>query len=178
MPTVSICRWRNDAPFAYSMTCDEGTVDTMEYALPVHEQFGFPGHVDVLAGQLGLDLCREVVWSKYRLEDAIEHPVRIFTIPNDTHNYPPVIDLVREHYLACAYIEGGPNRENFDLYNIGSCMVPVGGFRARPGWPEEMKTENLSLDFVRDSWIYETSHLCMPDVPQQWKCVTPDYMKQ
>ena len=35
------------------MTYDEGTVDTMEHALPVHEQFGFPGHVDVLAGQLG-----------------------------------------------------------------------------------------------------------------------------
>lgn len=224
MPNVSICRWRNDAPFAYSMTYDEGTVDTMEYALPVHEQFGFPGHVDVLAGQLGqqrhalasslndhvhmsadelkvlldkgwgvgnhswshyihpaqpgLDLYREVVWSKYRLEDAIDHPVRIFTIPNDTHNYPPVIGLVKQHYLACAHIDGGPNREDFDLYKIGNCMVAVGGFRPRPGWPEEMKTENLSLDFVKDAWIYETSHLCMPDVPQQWKCVTPDYMTQ
>lgn len=52
-PGVSICRWLNDAPFAYSMTYDEGTVDTMANALPVHEQFGFPGHVDVVAGQLG-----------------------------------------------------------------------------------------------------------------------------
>ena len=66
--------------------------------------------------QPGLDLYREVVWSKYRLEDDIGHPVRIFTIPNDTHNYPPVIDLVKQHYLACAHIEGGLNREGFDLY--------------------------------------------------------------
>jgi len=219
---VEICRWRSDAPFAYSMTYDEGTVDTLANALPIHEQFGFPGHVDVVAGQLGrqrdaagsslneyvhmsaeqlkvliergwgvgnhswshyshpcqpgLNLYREVVWSKYRLEDAIEHPVRMFTIPNDTHNWEPVIDLVREHYLGCVYIEGGPNREGFDLYRIGNGMVASGGFRPRPGWPEEMKTENLSLDFVEDSWVYETSHLCMWNVPQPWKCVTPEYM--
>ena len=222
VPEVTICRWRNDAPFAYSMTYDEGTVDTLANALPVHERFGFPGHVDVVAGQLGeqrhaagsslndhmhmsagelrfllargwgvgnhswshysypcqpgLDLYREVVWSKYRLEDAIGLPVRIFTIPNDVHNYEPVIALVRQHYLACAHIEGGPNREGFDLYRIGNCMVASGGVRPRPLWPEEMKTENLALAFVRDSWVYETSHLCLWNVPQTHKCVTPEYM--
>ena len=221
-PSVEICKWLNDAPFAYSMTYDEGTVDTMANALPVHEKFGFPGHVDVVAGQLGqrrnalasslndymhmsaeqlkellqrgwgvgnhswshyihpcqpgLDLYREVVWSKYRLEDDIAHPVRIFTIPNDTHNYPPVIDLVKQHYHACADIAGGLNRDGFDLYKIGNCMVASGEFRARPGWPQEYKTENLTLDYVKDGWMYETSHLCMWDVPQDHKCVTPDYM--
>ena len=87
-----------------------------------------------------------------------------------------VVELVRQHYLACAYVEGGPNREGFDLYKIGNGMVASGGFRPRPGWPEEMKTENLALDFVRDSWIYETSHLCLWNVPQAHKCVTPEYM--
>lgn len=223
-PNVTICRWRNDAPFAYSMTYDEGTVDTLANALPVHEHFGFPGHVDVVAGQLGrkreacgsslndyvhmsvdelkfllgkgwgvgnhswshycwpcgpgLDLHREVVWSKYRLEDLIERPVRVFTIPNDVHNYEPVIKLVKQHYLGCAYVEGGPNREGFDLYKIGNGMVASGGFRPRVGWPQEMKTENLTLDFVRDSWIYETSHLCLWNVPQAHKCVTPEFMTQ
>ena len=221
-PAVTLCQWKHDAPFAYSMTYDEGTVDTMANALPVHERFGFPGHVDVVAGQLGqprdcfqssmngyqhmgvaelkllldrgwgvgnlswshyvypcqpgLDLYREVVWSKYRLEDALDHPVRIFTIPNDTHNYEPVLEMVKEHYLACAYIEGAPNRGDFDLYRIGNCMVAVGGFRPRPGWPEELKTENLSLGFLQDSWLYETTHLCLWDVPQAHKCVTPEYL--
>ena len=220
--TVSICTWKYDAPFAYSMTYDEGTVDTLANALPIHQKFGIPGHVDVVPGQLGrkreawasslndyvhmsvvelkflmshgwgvgnhswshyvhpcqpgLDLYREVVWSKYRLEDALDYPVRIFTIPNDTHNYPPVIEMVKQHYLACAYIEGGPNREGFDLYKIGNGVVAAGGFRPRPGWPEEMKTENLSLEFLAGSWVYETSHLCMWDVPQAHKCVTPEYM--
>ena len=221
-PQVRICRWKYDAPFAYSMTYDEGTVDTLANALPVHEQFGFPGHVDVVAGQLGqkreafasslndyvhmsadelkfllgrgwgvgnhswshyvypcqpgVDLYREVVWSKYRLEDAIGHPVRIFTIPNDAYNYEAVLALVKQHYLACAFIDGSPNREGFDLYKIGNFMVAAGGFRPRPGWPEELKTEHLTLDFVRDAWLYETSHLCMWDVPQAHKCVTPEYM--
>jgi len=114
--------------------------------------------------QPGLDLHREVVRSKYRIEDTIDHPVRIFTIPNDTYNYEPVIALVKRHYLACAHVEGGPNREGFDLYKIGNCMVASSGFRPRPGWPAEMRTENLTLDFIRDSWIYETTHLCMRDV--------------
>ena len=52
-PKVDICRWLNDAPFAYSMTYDEGTVDALANALPIHEKFGFPGHVDVVSGQLG-----------------------------------------------------------------------------------------------------------------------------
>ena len=223
-PEVSICRWLGAAPFAYSMTYDEGTLDCLANALPIHNTFGFPGHVDVVAGQLGrqrnaycsslneyvhmsadelrflidrgwgvgnhswshyvyplqpgLDLWREVVWSKYRLEDELGIPVRIFTIPNDTHNYAPVIDLVKQHYAACAYIEGGPNREGFDLYKIGNCMVAAGAFRPRPGWPQELKTENLTLDFVRDSWLYETSHLCLWNVPQTHKCVTPQSMTQ
>lgn len=223
-PTVVLCTWKHDAPFAYSMTYDEGTVDTLANALPIHEQYGIPGHVDVVAGQLGrarnafasslngywhmgvdelqflmskgwgvgnhswshyvypchpgLDLYREIVWSKYRLEDMLDCPVRIFTIPNDTYNYDVVLDMVKQHYLACAFIEGGPNRKGFDLYKIGNCMVASGGFRPRPGWPEELKTENLALDFVRGSWVYETSHLCLWNVPQAHKCVTPEYMAQ
>ena len=219
---VHICRWMHDAPFAYSMTYDEGTVDTLANALPVHEAFGFPGHVDVVAGQLGqprhafqsslngyvhmsaeelkvllekgwgvgnhswshfvypcqpgLDLYREVVWSKYRLEDAIEHPVRIYTIPNDAYNYEPVLELVKPHYLACAYIDGGPNREGFDLYKIGNFMVAVGDIRPRPGWPEELMTGKLNLDFLRGAWLYETSHLCMWNVPQTHKCITPEFL--
>ena len=221
-PNVTICRWRGDAPFAYSMTYDEGTVDALANAFPIHEEFAIPGHLDVVAGQIGkarnaflsslngyrhlgagelkdligrgwgvgnhswshyvhptqpgLDLYREVVWSKYRLEEMIDHPVRIFTIPNDTHNYPPVIDLVKKHYLACAYIEGAPNRENFDLYKIGNIVVASGTIRPRAGWPEELLLENLQPEFLDGSWLYETSHLVMWNVPQDHKCVTPEYL--
>lgn len=218
--SVEICRWPNDAPFAYSMTYDEGTVDCLANALPVHEKFGFPGHADVVAGQLGrkregygstlndfvhmseaelrfligkgwgvgnhswshyvyptqpgLDLWREVVWSKYRLEDALGAPVRIFTIPNDKYNYEPVIDLVKQHYLACAYIEGGPNRDDVDLYKIGNFMVASGKISDAYDWKKELLTDNLAPDFLQGSWLYETTHLVMWDVPQARKCITPE----
>lgn len=217
---VTICRWLNDAPFAYSMTYDEGTVDCLSNALPIHQQFGFPGHVDVVAGQLGqkrhaygsslndyihmgaaelkflldqgwgvgnhswshyvyplqpgLDLWREVVWSKYQLEDLLDRPVRIFTIPNDKYNYEPVLDLVRQYYLACAYIEGGPNRDDFDLYRIGNFMVASGQISEGYDWKKELLTENLDADFLEGAWLYETTHLVMWNVPQSHKCVTPE----
>jgi peptidoglycan/xylan/chitin deacetylase (PgdA/CDA1 family) len=217
---VGICYWPYDAPFAYSMTYDEGTVDCLANALPVHEEFDFPGHVDVVAGQLGqqrrgmgsslndyvhmgveelgfllgkgwgvgnhswshyvfptqpgLDLWREVVWSKYTLEDQLDHPVRIFTIPNDKHNYEPVIELVKQHYTGCAYIDGAPNRDGFDPYRIGNFMVASGEISSHYDWKHELLTENLSLEFLRGSWLYETSHLVMWNVPQSHKCVTPE----
>lgn len=219
-PEVSICTWPFDAPFAYSMTYDEGTVDCLANALPVHEQFGFPGHVDVVAGQLGkkregwqsslneymhmnaeelrfllskgwgvgnhswshyifptqpgLDLWREVVWSKYILEDQLQYPVRVFTIPNDKFNYEPVLDLVKQHYIGCAYIDGGPNREDFDTYRIGNFMVASGQIAPHYDWKPELLTENLNLEFLQGSWLYETSHLVMWNVPQAHKCVTPE----
>ncbi len=217
---VAICTWPEDAPFAYSMTYDEGTVDALANALPVHREFGFPGHVDVVAGQLGrqrtaygsslndfmhmgveelrflldrgwgvgnhswshysyptqpgLDMYREVVWSKYRLEDMLEHPIRIFTIPNDKHNYEPALSLVRQHYLACAYIDGAPNREDFDLYRIGNFMVASGTISDAYDWKDELLTANLELEFLRGTWLYETSHLVMWNVPQSHKSITPE----
>jgi len=219
-PRVTLCTWLHDAPFAYSMTYDEGTVDALANALPVHEEFGFPGHVDVVAGQLGqqrhafgsslnaymhmgveelrfllvrgwgvgnhswshyvyplqpgLDLWREVVWSKYRLEDLLDCPVRIFTLCNDKYNYAPVLGLVKQHYLACVYIDGSPNRADFDLYQIGNFMVASGDTQPGYDWKRELLTPHLDLEFLRGSWLYETSHLVMWNVPQAHKCVTPE----
>lgn len=219
-PSMRVCTWLHDAPFAYSMTYDEGTVDCLANALPVHEQFGFPGHVDVVAGQLGqqrrawgsslndfvhmhaeelrfllargwgvgnhswshyvyplqpgLDLWREVVWSKYRLEDMLDHPVRIFTLPNDRYNYEAVLPLVKQHYLACAYIDGAPNRADFDLYKIGNFMVASRPIHAGYDWKPELLTPHLDAEFLRGSWLYETSHLVRWNVPQAHKCITPE----
>ncbi len=219
-PKISICRWKYNAPFAYSMTYDEGMVEVLANALPIHEAFGFPGHVDVVAGQLGqgrdtygstlnglfhmgveelkflvakgwgvgnhswsnyvfpcqpgLDLFREVVWSKYRLEEVLDYPIHIFTIPNDQYNYAPVIDLVKGYYLACVGIEGAPNRGDFGLYDIANFIQGSG--KIPPRWPQELATSHLTLDFLQDSWLYETTHLVRWQTPQNNKNVTPDYL--
>lgn len=219
---IDICRWKYDSPFAYSITYDEGTVDALANAMPVHEKYGIPGHVNVVVGQLGqkrnafcsslnayyhmgvdelkiflsrgwgignhswshyvypcqpgLNLYREIVWSKYRLEDMLDYPVRIFVIPNDSYNYEPVIDMVKQHYLACVNIEGSPNRDGFDLYNVGNFIMGSGVIPKRPGWPEELKTDKLGMGFLKGSWLYETTHLVMWNVPQDHKCVTPEYL--
>lgn len=221
-PEIQICRWKYNAPFAYSMTYDEGMIEVLANAFPIHEQFNYPGHLNVVAGQLGeqrhaygstlngyfhmnperlkfliskgwgvgnhswshfvypcqpgLDLFREVVWSKYRLEEMLDYPIRIFAIPNDTYNYEPAIDIVKKYHLACINIEGSPNRGNFDLFNIGNYLLGSGTVPTRPGWPEELKTKNMTLDFLADSWLYETTHLVRWDVPQSNKSVTPEYL--
>jgi len=221
-PKVEICRWKYGAPFAYSITYDEGMIEVLANALPIHEEFKFPGHVNVVTGQLGqvrdaygstlnglfhmspnelkfliskgwgvgnhswshyvypcqpgLDLFREVVWSKYCLEDMINSPVRIFAIPNDLYNYEPVIDLVKRYYLACVGIEGAPNRGSFDLYNIANYVVGSGVIPQR--WSEELKTPNLTFDFLKDSWLYETTHIVRWNVPQDNKNVTPKYLTE
>ena len=221
-PKIQICRWKYNAPFAYSLTYDEGTIEVLANALPIHEQFNFPGHLDVVVGQLGeqrhaygstlngyfhmnperlkfliskgwgvgnhswshfvypcqpgLDLFREVVWSKYRLEEMLDYPIRIFAIPNDTYNYEPIIDIVKKYYLACINIEGSPNRGDFDLFDIGNYVLGSGKIPTRPGWPKELKTQNLTLNFLADSWLYETTHLVRWNVPQPNKNVTPEYL--
>ena len=218
--SVEICGFLKDAPFAYSATYDEGTVDCLANALPVHEEFGFPGHVNVVAGQLGrkrncfasslndyvhmsveelqfliskgwgignhswshfvyptqpgLDMYRELVWSRYSLEDQLDWPVRIFALCNDAYNYDPMIELVKEHHIACiANHFLAPNREGFDVYQIGNFRMSSAPFPLRPSWPVDLMTENLTLDFVKGAWLLDTTHLVMWDVPQAHKCVTP-----
>ena len=50
---VEVCRWKGGRQFAYSITYDEGFEDLLEHALPVHRRYGVPGHLVMVAGQLG-----------------------------------------------------------------------------------------------------------------------------
>lgn len=217
--------WKNDAPFAYTMTYDEGTVDCLANAYPVHEQFGFPGHVNVVAGQLGrqrnsyrsslndyvhmsvdelgflighgwgignhswshfvypcqpgLDMYREIVWSRYTLEDQLDRPVRIFALCNDAYNYGPMIDLVKDSHLACiANCFPSPNAPDVDLHKIGNMRLSSAPYPPRPSWPEMLTTPRIDLDSMAGRWLLDTTHLCMWEVPQPHKCVTPADLTQ
>ena len=58
-----------------------------------------------------------------------------------------------------------PCQPGMDLYRIANCLVAAGGLRRRRGWPGELKMENMSCGFLQDSWLYETTHLCLWKVP-------------
>jgi len=55
--------WKNGKQWVYSITYDEGCAALMEHAVPVHRQFGVPGHVALVASQVGVP--RNVPGSSY-----------------------------------------------------------------------------------------------------------------
>ena len=55
--------WRNGKLWAYSITYDEGCEALLKHALPVHREYGIPGHVCLVASQIGVP--RNVPGSSY-----------------------------------------------------------------------------------------------------------------
>ncbi|MDD5677270.1 MAG: polysaccharide deacetylase family protein [Kiritimatiellae bacterium] len=223
---LSVCRFLNNAPCAYSMTYDEGFVDILANALPIHKKYGIPGHADVVVGQLGqrrncyrssmnglfhmgaehlrylitegwsvgnhswshfvyptqpgLDLYREVVYSRYYLEDRIGVPVTFFAIPNNQCNYEPALPFIRQAgYLGCQQVYGGVNRDDVDLLKILNFMVAEGPIKAKAyRWPLSLTTENLKFEELDGGWLCETTHLVMPNVIQPHKNITPEGLER
>lgn len=46
--------WKNGKRWVYSITYDEGCADLLKYALPLHRKYGIPGHVALVATQIGV----------------------------------------------------------------------------------------------------------------------------
>ena len=55
--------WKNGKKWVYSITYDEGCELLLKHALPLHRQYGIPGHVCLLASQIGVP--RNVPGSSY-----------------------------------------------------------------------------------------------------------------
>lgn len=51
--SLKICNWKHGKRWVYSITYDEALADLHRFAVPFHEEFGIPGHVEVVVGQLG-----------------------------------------------------------------------------------------------------------------------------
>jgi hypothetical protein len=61
--SLSICPWKYDKQWVYSITYDEALVELHRFAVPMHEEYGLPGHVEVVVGQMGA--IREIGNSSY-----------------------------------------------------------------------------------------------------------------
>jgi hypothetical protein len=46
--------WKDGKRWVYSITYDEGCQDLLEYAVPLHRKYGVPGHVALVASQVGV----------------------------------------------------------------------------------------------------------------------------
>lgn len=51
--SLSICPWKYGKRWVYSITYDEALADLHRFAIPMHEEYGMPGHVEVVVGQMG-----------------------------------------------------------------------------------------------------------------------------
>ena len=51
--SLNICPWKYGKRWVYSITYDEALADLHRFAVPMHEEYGIPGHVEVVVGQLG-----------------------------------------------------------------------------------------------------------------------------
>jgi peptidoglycan/xylan/chitin deacetylase (PgdA/CDA1 family) len=47
-------KWKDGKQWVYSITYDEGCEDLLKYALGAHREFGIPGHVALVATQIGV----------------------------------------------------------------------------------------------------------------------------
>ncbi len=50
---LSIAPWKYGKDWVYSITYDEALADLKRFVIPVHQELGMPGHVEVVAGQIG-----------------------------------------------------------------------------------------------------------------------------
>src|SRR5437764_14581300 len=50
---LRICDWKYDKQWVYSITYDEALVELHRFAVPYHEEYGIPGHVEAVAGHIG-----------------------------------------------------------------------------------------------------------------------------
>ena len=51
--SLRICDWKYGKRWVYSITYDEALIDLHRFAVPYHEEFGIPGHLEVVVGQIG-----------------------------------------------------------------------------------------------------------------------------
>ena len=51
--SLEICPWKYGKRWVYSITYDEALADLHRFAVPMHEEYRIPGHVEVVVGQIG-----------------------------------------------------------------------------------------------------------------------------
>ena len=168
---LEITRWKYGKRWVYSTTYDEVPTSTVQYGLPVHEQFGVPGHLTVVVGQMGEP--RDVPGSGY---DATYTHVSVAECKlAQRHGWS-----VSSHSMTHNKLPGGmavPENARIEVVDSAKLLeerlgTPVTAFIA-PGndhclpyaWPLAEEAGYLSMFGVRDQLNYpdtDLMQLCRP----------------
>ena len=57
------CTWKHGKKWAYTVTFDEAMEELFDYTVPLHQELGVPGHVEVVVGHMGQE--RQIGSSSY-----------------------------------------------------------------------------------------------------------------
>ena len=100
--SIDVAPWQEDAAFVYSVVFDEGTIDCLANAFPLSQQYGIPGDVAVVAGQLGEKRHVERSSLNDYFHMGPEHLKFLlsqgWSISNHSYCHPPLHDPSRINY--------------------------------------------------------------------------------
>ncbi len=162
---VAITQWKFGKRWVYSTTYDEVVTSTVENGLPIHEQFGAPGHITVVVGQMGEP--RDVQGSGY---DATYRHISVeecklaqrygWTVSNHsmTHNRLPGDMSVPEN--ARIEVVDATRLLEERLGTPVTTFIAPGSDHCLPyAWPLAEEAGCLSMFGVRDRLNYPDSDL-------------------
>ena len=168
---VNITQWKYGKQWVYSTTYDEVVTSTVQNGLPIHEQFGVPGHITVVVGQMGEP--RDVQGSGY---DATYRHISVeecklaqrygWTVSNHsmTHNKLPGSMAVPEN--ARIEVVDAARLLEERLGTLVTTFIAPGSDHCLPyAWPLAEEAGYLSMFGVRDRLNYpdtDLMQLCRP----------------
>jgi hypothetical protein len=168
---VNTTQWKYGKQWVYSTTYDEVVTSTVQNGLPIHEQFGVPGHITVVVGQMGEP--RDVQGSGY---DATYRHISVeecklaqrygWTISNHsmTHNKLPGSMAVPEN--ARIEVVDAARLLEERLGTLVTTFIAPGSDHCLPyAWPLAEEAGYLSMFGVRDRLNYpdtDLMQLCRP----------------
>ena len=168
---VNTTQWKYGKQWVYSTTYDEVVTSTVQNGLPIHEQFGVPGHITVVVGQMGEP--RDVQGSGY---DATYRHISVeecklaqrygWTVSNHsmTHNKLPGSMAVPEN--ARIEVVDAARLLEERLGTLVTTFIAPGSDHCLPyAWPLAEEAGYLSMFGVRDRLNYpdtDLMQLCRP----------------
>lgn len=139
-------------------------LDKEEIAGLAKEGWGFSCHSMTHCGVTDENAQVEVVEAKKVLEDAIDQPITIFTVPGTNDGHPPAMKVAAQAgYNAILTIYDRVNVQNADLMGLG--RVPLHTQYPAPFFSEFDPYKRIHQAIELGGWIVDYCHCPMPGKP-------------